>query len=134
MDGMECYKPDSVSSRLCVVGLMTIYLVSALPQHSSNQPEHCAGRLIACSACSCTDWGSASRACHHVRWWSLTPPFHPYLFKRRSAFCGTSLRITPSGCYPPSCPVVSGLSSTCCRGHPHLHPEFLSLANFVQGM
>src|SRR5699024_3804129 len=34
------------------------------------------------------------------------------LFQRRSTFCGTSLRITPSGCYPPSCPVVSGLSST----------------------
>ncbi len=34
------------------------------------------------------------------------------LIQRRSTFCGTSLRITPSGCYPPSCPVVSGLSST----------------------
>src|SRR5699024_11660511 len=106
MDGMECYKPDSVSSRLCVVGLMTIYLVSALPQHSSNQPEHWAGRLIACSALSCTEWGLPSRARHHVRWWALTPPFHPYLLKSRSAFCGTSLRITLRWRYPPLCPVV----------------------------
>src|SRR5699024_5769699 len=58
----------------------------------------------------------------------------PLPLKRRSTFCGTGLRIAPSGCYPPSCPVVSGLSSTLCRGHPQLHPEVLSLANFVQRM
>ncbi|MDF2562943.1 MAG: hypothetical protein K0R99_4389 [Microbacterium sp.] len=44
--------------------------------------------------------------------WSLTPPFHPYRReRRRSAFCGTVSRITPGGCYPPSCPVEPGRSS-----------------------
>lgn len=37
----------------------------------------------------------------------------PYLCvaARRSVFCGTSLRVTPSGRYPPSCAVEPGLSS-----------------------
>jgi hypothetical protein len=29
----------------------------------------------------------------------------------RSAFCGTVPRVAPGGCYPPPCPVESGLSS-----------------------
>ncbi len=27
---------------------------------------------------SCSRWGLPSRAGHPARWWSLTPPFHPY--------------------------------------------------------
>src|SRR5690606_20920559 len=27
---------------------------------------------------SCSGWGLPSRAGHPTRWWSLTPPFHPY--------------------------------------------------------
>jgi hypothetical protein len=53
------------------------------------------------------------------RWWSLTPPFHPCLCRdacapghRRSALCCTFRRVAPPGCYPASCPVESGLSST----------------------
>src|SRR5438132_9740844 len=30
---------------------------------------------------------------------------------RRSALCGTFLRVTPTGCYPAPCPVESGRSS-----------------------
>src|SRR5690625_7623477 len=61
----------------------------------------------------------------------LLHPFTLTFLPRRSTFCGTSLRITPSGCYPPSCPVVSGLSSTSRRDRPQLHPELSILANIV---
>src|SRR4051812_30037992 len=60
----------------------------------------------------CSGWGLPSRAGHPARWWSLTPPFHPYRdLSRRSVLCGTFPRVTPGGRYPPPCPVESGLSS-----------------------
>src|SRR6266508_1854722 len=53
------------------------------------------------------------------RWWALTPHFHPYLRRlrrvfrrRRSPFCATFHRLSPSGVSPASCPSVSGLSSS----------------------
>ena len=53
-----------------------------------------------------------SRRGHPRRWWSLTPPFHPYpSYNRRFVFCGTFPRVTPGGYYPPPCPMESGLSS-----------------------
>ena len=64
------------------------------------------------------------------RWWALTPPFHPYRRRhcfqhqlRRSPFCATVHRLSPSGVSPASCPAVSGLSSSAppkrrARGHP----------------
>ena len=59
------------------------------------------------------------------RWWALTPPFHPYRSARlrRSPFCATVHRLSPSGVSPASCPAVSGLSSSAppkrhARGHP----------------
>jgi len=68
----------------------------------------------------CSRWGLPSHGSHLPRWWSLTPPFHPYLDRsRRSALCGTVPRVTPGGRYPPPCPVESGLSSTLARrDHP----------------
>jgi hypothetical protein len=46
------------------------------------------------------------------RWCALTAPFHPYRpFGRRSAFCGTVLRVAPTGGWPAPCPVEAGLSS-----------------------
>ena len=48
------------------------------------------------------------------RRWALTPPFHPYrlrLRNRRCHFCGTFLRVTPTGRYPARCSVEPGLSS-----------------------
>ncbi len=67
---------------------------------------------MAYSVWPCSEWGLPSRARHRARWWSLTPPFHPYRSEpRRFTFCGTGLRVTPSGCYPPSCAVEPGLSS-----------------------
>ena len=49
------------------------------------------------------------------RRWALTPPFHPYRplprEKRRCNFCGTFLRVTPTGRYPAPCSLEPGLSS-----------------------
>src|SRR5581483_1541903 len=52
------------------------------------------------------------------RRWALTPPFHPYRrpssgddARRRCNFCGTFLRVTPTGCYPAPCSLEPGLSS-----------------------
>lgn len=67
----------------------------------------------------CSGWGLPSRSGHPERWWSLTPPFHPYrqtVFQadhrhRRFLFCGTGLRVSPSGRYPPPCSAEPGLSS-----------------------
>ena len=64
----------------------------------------------------CSGWGLPSRTGHPARWWSLTPPFHPYCAAyfyatQRSVFCGTFLRVTPSGRYPPPCSAEPGRSS-----------------------
>ena len=67
----------------------------------------------------CSGWGLPSRSGHPERWWYLTPPFHPYrkiMFQadhhqRRFLFCGTGLRVSPSGRYPPPCSAEPGLSS-----------------------
>src|SRR5258708_24025094 len=46
------------------------------------------------------------------RRWALTPPFHPYRRRRRRChFCGTFLRVTPTGRYPAPCSPKPGLSS-----------------------
>ena len=85
--------------------------------------EHRAGRSFAQAlrpSWSCSRRGLPSRHGHPWRWWSLTPPFHPYQdCSWRSVLCGTVPRVAPGGCYPPPCPVESGLSSTlACRDHP----------------
>jgi hypothetical protein len=60
----------------------------------------------------CSGWGLPSRPGYPERWWSLTPPFHPYLRdRRRSALCCTCPRVTPGRRYRPPCPVEPGLSS-----------------------
>jgi hypothetical protein len=49
------------------------------------------------------------------RWCALTAPFHPCRparAGRRSALCGTVLRVAPTGGWPAPCPVEAGLSST----------------------
>jgi hypothetical protein len=80
----------------------------------------CSGSfLVVCRS----KWGLPSHPSHLGCWWSLTPPFHPYLRplkvpgtssvgQRRSVFCGTVPRVTPGGCCPPPCSAESGLSST----------------------
>ncbi len=50
------------------------------------------------------------------RRWALTPPFHPCRRCRRCHFCGTFLRVTPTGRYPAPCSLEPGLSSPPPRG------------------
>ena len=74
---------------------------------------------------SCSRWGLPSSQCHHRDWCALTAPFHPYRGRARSGmpfsvgprrfvFCGTFLRVAPTGCYPAPCSMEPGLSSPCC--------------------
>src|SRR5204862_5267946 len=48
---------------------------------------------------------------------ALTAPFHPCRV-RRSVFCGTFLRVAPTGRWPAPCPVELGLSSRAARAAP----------------
>ena len=50
-------------------------LDAAHPQTSSGQLV-CAGTEV--PSWPCSGRGLPSRRCRHRRWWSLTPPFHPY--------------------------------------------------------
>ena len=95
----------------------TIHLGAPSPARSSGSPAGSGGQPS--DACArprharhrrrfqpCSGWGLPSRAGHPARWWSLTPPFHPYLALAaarrsrphgRSVLCGTFPRLTP-GC------------------------------------
>ena len=90
----------------------------------------------------CSGWGLPSRPGHPGRWCALTAPFHPHLCfssrrsasHRRSVFCGTFLRVAPTGREPASCPGEPRPSSApCpedwCRGHPVGSPSYTSLAD-----
>jgi hypothetical protein len=91
-------------------------------------PRTRAGSPRTCAVRPCSGRGLPSRSGRPDRWWSLAPPFHPYLLwsrqarptRRRSVFCGTVPRIAPGGCCPPPCPREPGPSSTPpgCRGRP----------------
>ncbi len=39
----------------------------------------------------CSGWGLPSRSRHRERWWSLTPPFHPYPGSRRGGLFSVAL-------------------------------------------
>lgn len=68
-----------------------------------------------CPVWPCSGWGLPSLPGHPGSWWSLTPPFHPYRDPKgswRSLLCGTGLRVTPSGRYPPPCSAEPGRSSS----------------------
>jgi hypothetical protein len=87
-------------------------------------PRTRAGSPRACAVRPCSGRGLPSRSGHPDRWWSLAPPFHPYLTPadhaearpavafRRSVLCGTVPRVAPGGCCPPPCPSEPGPSST----------------------
>jgi len=54
-----------------------------LPAGLGGPPSNaCAGRRAPCGvrrpSWPCSGWGLPSRPSHLGRWWSLTPPFHPY--------------------------------------------------------
>jgi len=53
--------------------------LAAYPQASGGPPSiACAARRIRRTFWPCSGWGLPSRPGHPGRWWSLTPPFHPY--------------------------------------------------------
>jgi hypothetical protein len=80
---------------------------SGLPGHSGEQPSN-----VPCLALLQVGFTLPFQS--PGKRWSLTPPFHPYLCKqRRSVFCGTGLRVAPSGRYPPPCSTEPGRSSGC---------------------
>ncbi len=63
----------------------------------ATYPRARADRPRTLAVWSCSRWGLPSRDGHPPRWWSLAPPFHPYLLprgRRRSVLCGTD----PAGC------------------------------------
>ena len=65
---------------------------------SSNLPENHMVGPTGFPIWSCSGRGLPSRICYHIRRWSLTPPFHPYLPKsRRSTFCCTFQRSLSPG-------------------------------------
>jgi hypothetical protein len=116
----SAYKPDSVSTEVEGDHPSRAAVADSLMRPTC---EHRAGRSFAQAlrpSWSCSRRGLPSRHGHPWRWWSLTPPFHPYQdCSWRSVLCGTVPRVAPGGRYPPPCPVESGLSSTlACRDHP----------------
>ena len=66
--------------------------------HLSVQPtrdEKRGQRIV--SAWPCFRWGLSSRQYYYQRWWSFTPPFHPYFYPRTKAvlFCDPIRQIAP---------------------------------------
>ncbi len=84
--------PGSVHGCLTASRWAAIHLGLPLPAGSSGPPagigRAALERLRRTAADRrpsrpCSGWGLPSRAGHPVRWWSLTPPFHPH--RRRTA-------------------------------------------------
>jgi len=91
---------------------MIISLGPQLPEASSNLPGGGAGHPIA-SLFGLAPGGVYLAGQSPDRWCALTAPFHPCSAYLRGGlhFCGTCLRVTPTGRYPAPCPVEPGLSS-----------------------
>ena len=102
-------KPSSVPER--VARGTTIHLGRRLPAASSDQPGGGTGRPMApCLVLLQVRFTAAGRS--PGRCWALTPPFHPYREHAAAVcFCGTVLRVSPTGRYPAPCPMELGLSS-----------------------
>ncbi len=115
--GESIYTPDSVSALDYSNAVTAIHLDRQLPDGSCGIPGR-SGTDRALPVLPCSGWGLPSRPSCLNRWCALTAPFHPYLCElprhRRFDFCGTFLRVTPTGRYPASCPVESGRSSAPC--------------------
>lgn len=103
-------------------GVAAIHLRTPLPTPPAAYPDTRASSPRTCPVWPCSGWGLPSLPGHPGSWWSLTPPFHPYLRlvrapeRGRSVLCGTGLRVTPSGRYPPPCSAEPGRSSSHLRG------------------
>ncbi len=90
---------------------MTIYLGRQLPGASSDLPGQLASSLIP------SLFGLAAGGVYQANqspgfWCALTAPFHPcQAHARWFVFCGTFLRVSPTGRYPAPCSTQLGLSS-----------------------
>jgi len=103
--GKKCQrvcKPGSV--RISKEKAAIIHLGCPLPSTSCNlpgrRPENgaiCRLYLVLLPTGFTLPWPLPATRC------ALTAPFHPYLIKRRFAFCGTFPRVTSAGRYPASC-------------------------------
>ncbi len=94
-------KPDSVPGAPCGGRVAAIHLGLPSPAGSSDLPagigratlERLRRNRTAAPFWPCSGWGLPSRPGRPGRWWSLTPPFHPYPIAR--AVC--SLWHCPAG-------------------------------------
>jgi hypothetical protein len=79
--------------RLAARRAAVIHLGLPLPAGSSGLPADSDGPSSnACAGAEapswpCSGWGLPSRPGHPGRWWSLTPPFHPYPGSKTGAVC-----------------------------------------------
>jgi len=102
-------KPSSVLP----LGAAAIYLGLQLPGVSSDShPRDSAGNIISLLF-GLAPGGVYLASRSPGSWCALTAPLHPYLSREWRAvfFCGTFLRVTPTGRYPAPCPAELGLSS-----------------------
>lgn len=107
---------------------MIIYLDLLLPASSSGTPKSGPGKPIA-FLLPCFGWGLHVPCLLPAKRWALTPPFHPYRLIPAVYFCCTSLRVTPTGRYPASCPAKPGLSSS--AAFRRMQPRLSVLLNTV---
>jgi hypothetical protein len=89
VDELAC-RPGSVPAHLTVLRSATIHLGLPLPTASCGLPASSDGpssnaraglrraRTRRLPSWPCSGWGLPSRSGRPERWWSLTPPFHPY--------------------------------------------------------
>ena len=102
------------TSRTTLDGHLSRDCVTAALQRSTRRLDE---QPVTSPVRPCSGRGLPSRPDRSGRWWSLTPPFHPYPGSTsrcrpwRSAFCCTFSRVAPGGCYPPPCSSEPGRSS-----------------------
>lgn len=83
---------------------------SSLPRHSGEQPSN-----MPCLALLRAGFTELPQSPGElvVSYTTVSPlPAPTFQPCGRSTFCGTFLRVAPSGCYPPPCPVEPGRSSS----------------------
>ncbi len=73
---------------------MVIYLGRLLPAASVQRTRRFNGTGRPYNACfALLPVRFASRPCHQRRWWSFTPPFHPYLAQWRGGLFSVALAV-----------------------------------------
>jgi hypothetical protein len=106
-----------LSGRLaCKPPWTAIYLGTTLPQPSSGLPgNETSSLIVSCLTLLRTRFTEPTGSPRPlvVSYTTVSPL--PPVARRRSAFCGTVSRVTPGGCYPPSCSVEPGRSSASCH-------------------